>query len=104
MEGALNKLQGAGMQALVLDLRWNPGGLLDQAVEVCEKFLPRDQLVVSTEGRNPGQNNVRRAGGHGDELVTRDGAPMPIVVLVNPWSAKRVGNRRRLPARPAAGD
>ena len=42
------------MQALILDLRWNPGGLLDQAVDVCEKFLPRGQLVVSTEGRNPG--------------------------------------------------
>src|SRR5262249_41513991 len=52
LEVALKKLQGQGMQALVLDLRWNPGGLLDQAVEVCQKFLPRGQLVVSTEGRS----------------------------------------------------
>jgi carboxyl-terminal processing protease len=87
LETALKKLKGQGMQALILDLRWNPGGLLDQAVDVCEKFLPRSQLVVSTEGRNPGQNSVRRAGGHGDELVKRDGSALPMVVLVNPWSA-----------------
>jgi carboxyl-terminal processing protease len=52
LEVALNKLKEQGMQALIIDLRWNPGGLLDQAVEVCEKFLPRGQLIVSTEGRN----------------------------------------------------
>ena len=57
-----------GMKALVLDLRWNPGGLLDEAVKVCQKFLPRGQLVVSTEGRDPAQNIVRRAEGRGDEL------------------------------------
>ena len=43
------------MKALILDLRWNPGGLLDEAVDVCEKFLPRGQLVVTTEGRDPGR-------------------------------------------------
>ena len=32
------------MKALILDLRWNPGGLLDEAVDVCQKFLPRGQL------------------------------------------------------------
>jgi carboxyl-terminal processing protease len=63
-------------------LRWNPGGLLEQAVEVCEKFLPRGQLVVTTEGRNRAQNSERRAMGHGDELRN-----MPIVVLVNLSSA-----------------
>lgn len=87
LEAALKKLKAQGMEALILDLRWNPGGLLDQAVDVCEKFLPRGQLIVSTEGRNPAQNSVRRAAGRGDELVTRDGTPMPIVVLVNLGSA-----------------
>ena len=82
LEVALNKLKDQGMQALVLDLRWNPGGLLDQAVEVCEKFLPRGQLIVSTEGRNSAQNSKHRASGHGDELHG-----MPIVVLVNLGSA-----------------
>src|SRR5689334_13368305 len=70
------------MQALILDLRWNPGGLLEQAVDVCEKFLPRGQLVVTTEGRNAGQNSSRYASGHGDELKG-----VPIVVLVNLGSA-----------------
>src|SRR5262245_27241742 len=80
LEVALKKLKAQGMQALVLDLRWNPGGLLDQAVEVCQKFLPRNQLVVSTEGRNTNQRFPAR--GRGDELEN-----MPVVVLVNMGSA-----------------
>jgi carboxyl-terminal processing protease len=70
------------MKGLVLDLRWNPGGLLDQAVEVCEKFLPRGQLIVSTEGRNIAQNTARRSTGRGDEIKG-----IPMVVLVNFGSA-----------------
>jgi len=79
---ALKKLKAKGMEALVLDLRGNPGGLLDQAVEVCEKFLPRGQLVVSTEGRNPGKSTVRSVTG-------RSGAyrDLPVAVLVNLGSA-----------------
>jgi carboxyl-terminal processing protease len=82
LEAALNKLKDQGMQALVLDLRWNPGGLLEQAVDVCEKFLPRGSLVVTTEGRNAGQNSVRKAKGRGDEIKN-----MHMVVLVNLGSA-----------------
>ena len=82
LEKALKKLKGQGMEALIIDLRWNPGGLLDQAVEVCQKFLPSGTQVVSTEGRTPGQNSVRYARGHGDELNG-----MPIVILVNENSA-----------------
>jgi carboxyl-terminal processing protease len=82
LEAALNKLNAQGLKALILDLRWNGGGLLDQAVEVCGKFLPRGQLVVTTEGRDSSQNAIRRAGGHGDELKG-----MPVVVLVNLGSA-----------------
>jgi carboxyl-terminal processing protease len=82
LETALNKLKQQGMKALILDLRWNPGGLLDEAVEVCSEFLPRGQLVVTTEGRDPGQNTIRRAEGHGNALKG-----MPIVVLVNLGSA-----------------
>ena len=82
LEAAIKKLKAQGMQALVLDLRWNPGGLLEQAVDVCEKFLPRGSLVVTTEGRNPSQNQVRKARGRGDELNG-----MPMVVLVNLGSA-----------------
>jgi carboxyl-terminal processing protease len=82
LETALNRLKEQGMQALVLDLRWNPGGLLEQAVDVCEKFLPRNSLVVTTEGRNPSQNSVHKARGRGDEIKN-----MPMVVLVNLGSA-----------------
>ena len=82
LEAAIRKLKDQGMQALVLDLRWNPGGLLEQAVDVCEKFLPRGDLVVTTEGRNPSQNSVRKARGRGDEIKN-----LPMVVLVNLGSA-----------------
>ncbi len=82
LEIAIKKLKSEGMQGLILDLRWNPGGLLDQAVDVCEKFLPRGNLVVTTEGPNASQNSVRKAAGRGDELHN-----MPIVVLVNLGSA-----------------
>lgn len=80
LSAALKKLKAQGMQALVLDLRDNPGGLLEQAVEVCEKFLPRGQLVVSTEGRSSIQKFPAR--GRGDELKG-----LPIVALVNVGSA-----------------
>ncbi|MDI9372774.1 MAG: S41 family peptidase [Verrucomicrobiota bacterium] len=82
LEGAIKKLKAQGLQGLVLDLRWNPGGLLEQAVDVCERFLPRGNLVVTTEGRNPTQNSVRKARGRGDEL-----SGLPMVVLVNLGSA-----------------
>jgi carboxyl-terminal processing protease len=82
LEAALDTLKAQGMKALILDLRFNPGGLLDEAVDVCGKFLPRGQLVVSTEGRDPAQNSIRRAAGRGDELKGK-----PIVILVNLGSA-----------------
>ncbi|MBI3849675.1 MAG: S41 family peptidase [Verrucomicrobia bacterium] len=82
LEVALKKLQSQGMESLMLDLRGNPGGLLDQAVAVCEKFLPRGELVVTTEGRNAAQTSKRHASGKGDELHN-----MPMVILVNYGSA-----------------
>jgi carboxyl-terminal processing protease len=78
LAAALDKLKARGLKALILDLRWNPGGLLDQAVDVCGKFLPRGQLVVTTEGRDPNLGSVHRVTGRGDEVNG-----MPMVVLVN---------------------
>jgi len=78
---ALRKLKDHGMKALVMDLRGNPGGLLDQAVEVCEKFLPRGELVVTTEGREGKQKSEYRARG-GDKL-----SQLPLAILVNGGSA-----------------
>src|ERR1039457_6148694 len=80
LETGLQKLKGQGMKALIIDLRGNGGGLLDQAVEVCQKFLPVGQLVVSTEGRHTLEKYFAR--GSGDELKN-----MPVVVLVNLGSA-----------------
>ena len=80
LEGALQKLKRQGMQALILDLRWNPGGLLDEAVAVCQKFLPHGQLVVSTEGRTLLEKYYAK--GTGDELKG-----MPMVILANLGSA-----------------
>jgi carboxyl-terminal processing protease len=82
LNAAIKRLKSQGMQSLVLDLRWNPGGLLEQAVDVCEKFLPRGELIVTTEGRNPAQNVVRRSNGRGDMIQG-----LPMVVLVNMGSA-----------------
>jgi carboxyl-terminal processing protease len=87
LDTALKKLKAQGVQGLVLDLRGNPGGLLEQAVDVCEKFLPRGKLVVTTEGRTAAQNSRRLAMGRGDQLTHKDGTPMPMVILVNLGSA-----------------
>jgi len=81
LEEALRKMEAQGMKALVLDLRSNPGGLLDQAVKVCEKFLPRSALVVSTEGRDSAQKAEYRSTGRATH------PKMPMVVLVNSGSA-----------------
>lgn len=81
LETALKKLKGQSMKALIMDLRGNPGGLLEQAGEVCEKFVDRGQLIVSTEGRNANERTEYRAKGTGRPLG------LPMVVLVNVGSA-----------------
>src|ERR1044071_4794849 len=65
LDDALRKLDKQGVRALVLDLRNNPGGLLDQAAKVCEKFLPKNQLIVSTEGRHSDERSEYRSSGRG---------------------------------------
>ncbi len=81
LDKALKKLESAGMQGLIIDLRDNPGGLLDQAFKVCEKFLPSRTLVVSTESRDPSERREYRSSG-------RDQHPnLPLVLLVNGGSA-----------------
>ncbi len=81
MRQAIDSLRSAGMKGLVLDLRFNPGGLLDQGVGVAELFLKRGQAVSETRSRVPGQSSSYRA----EENDRYPG--MPIVVLVNPYTA-----------------
>jgi carboxyl-terminal processing protease len=79
---ALDRLQKQGMQALILDLRNNPGGLLSSAVDVCAQFVPRNTKVVSTQGRVTSQERVYSTSG-----ASKERPRFPMVVLVNEGSA-----------------
>ncbi|MCK4590506.1 MAG: hypothetical protein KAT86_02030, partial [Candidatus Latescibacteria bacterium] len=78
----LKRLKQNGMKSLILDLRGNAGGLLTQAVAVADKFLEKESLIVSTKGRDKGQNNNYYS--NHDPVIPVD---MPMVVLVNKASA-----------------
>jgi carboxyl-terminal processing protease len=80
---ALRRLKKAGMKSLVLDLRSNPGGLLDQAVSVCENFIPRGKLILTTEGRRESQVSSYHSRGSDRNKYT----DIKIAVLVNGGSA-----------------
>ncbi len=56
MQQALRELKNRGMKGLVLDLRGNPGGLLEAAIEVTENFVAKDQVIVTTKGRIKSSN------------------------------------------------
>lgn len=79
---ALDDLQKQGMQALILDLRNNPGGLLNSAVDVCAQFLPPNTKVVSTQGRTASQERDYTTSG-----VKKERPQFPMAVLVNEGSA-----------------
>ncbi|UTW55823.1 S41 family peptidase [Kordiimonas sp. SCSIO 12610] len=83
VEDAVRKIReeaGPALDGLIIDLRNNPGGLLDEAIRVSDAFLDRGE-IVSTRGRRR-ENNNRWYATHGDLM---DG--LPIVVLVNAYSA-----------------
>jgi carboxyl-terminal processing protease len=79
---ALEGLEKKGMQGLILDLRGNPGGLLEAAIEVAAHFLPAGSLVVSTEGRVSSQSKSYRTPANSTPR-----ANYPIALLVNGGSA-----------------
>ncbi len=80
MDAAIQDLLKKGMKCLVLDLRFNPGGLLNVAVDMADKFLERG-VIVSTKGRDKTQNYVYQAHKKGTY------PNFPLVVLVNNGSA-----------------
>lgn len=79
---ALDEMQARGMEALVLDLRFNPGGLLNSARDVCAQFLDPGEMVVYTEGRVPSQKRVFRTASNYEPRKK-----FPMVVLINNGSA-----------------
>ena len=81
LQDAVDKLQDQGMQKLILDLRMNPGGLLDAAVGVSDHFLDKGQMIVYTKGRTADSAQDYVAPGKHTKVE------VPVVVLVNRGSA-----------------
>ena len=81
LDQALDGLEHDGIQGLVIDLRNNPGGLLDSAVDVAGKFVPPNTVIVSTKGRVADETQDFRA------RVQRQHPDYPIVLLINGYSA-----------------
>lgn len=82
IKNALKRLkEEKPIESIVLDLRGNPGGLLDVAVEVCNKFLKKDLLIVSTKGRDP--NSEKKYFAKEEPIVPNE----KLVVLINENSA-----------------
>ena len=78
---AISDLQKQGMKSLILDLRGNPGGILEQAIAVMSRFIPSNKTVVSVKGRANYTNTreLRTSGSGGDNF--------PLVVMINGGSA-----------------
>ncbi|HEY8182643.1 MAG TPA: S41 family peptidase [Thermoanaerobaculia bacterium] len=81
LDDAIERLRGEGMQRLVLDLRGNPGGLLDAAVGVADHFLDKGQMIVYTKGRTTDSAQDYTAPGKHQKIE------IPLVILVNRGSA-----------------
>ncbi|HEY8562960.1 MAG TPA: S41 family peptidase [Pyrinomonadaceae bacterium] len=81
LDAAIAELKRKGMRSLVLDLRNNPGGLLQQAIKVVSRFVPEDKTAVSVKGRT--------RGGKMTDLTTDGGKieDVPLVVMINGGSA-----------------
>lgn len=77
---ALDRLHAKGMNALVLDLRNNPGGFLDQAIHVAEVFLRSGQLILTQKGRNGFRDNTYESRNNVPDMT-------PLVILINESTA-----------------
>ncbi len=77
----LKRNDAKDFEGIVFDLRNNPGGLLQEAIEVCETFLQKGQLIVETRGRTKGSNRP-----YSSQKLNTDNS-FPLVVLLNPQSA-----------------
>lgn len=82
LKKALNELTQSNMKYLILDLRNNPGGLLDVAVEVSKEFLSGNKMIVYTKGRKPGLYKEYKT-----EPNNTPSVKVPMAVLINRGSA-----------------
>ncbi len=82
LHSKLKDLDASNLSGLILDLRDNPGGLLNQAIEVADFFLPQNDMVVSTKGRAEGSARSYRV-----RSVENEKVKVPLVVLINRHSA-----------------
>ena len=89
LKRALHDLAGKGMRRLVLDIRGNPGGPLDQAIKVANEFLPRGKMIVYTRGRISNSDQDYRATEDSEftDVPDRDDR--------EPQQRERVGDRHR---------
>jgi carboxyl-terminal processing protease len=78
---ALEQLKREGAEKIVLDLRGNPGGLLNEAVNICNLFVPRNEIIVTTKSKIEKHNNTYKTS---KEPVD---STIPLVILVNGRSA-----------------
>lgn len=78
---AFEQLKNEGIERLVLDLRDNPGGLLNEAVNICNFFVPKDEVIVTTKSRIEKHNNTHK--------TTREpiDTQIPLAIIVNGKSA-----------------
>ncbi len=81
LRAAIDELRSAGMESLILDLRTNPGGLLDQGVSVSDLFLDEGDAIVETRTRDPEDNQIFQA------RTSKEYPGLELVVLVDEYSA-----------------
>ncbi len=79
---AVKKLKDQGADSLIIDLRNNPGGLLNVAIKICEDFLPFGKTIVSTKGRHASQDSLAKSNNINGAFLK-----MPMAILINEGSA-----------------
>ncbi len=81
VENALVRLKNEGATKIILDVRGNPGGILQEAVAICNLFLPKNKIVVETKGKTPQWNTVYKT------IYRPIDVNIPLVVLTSSGSA-----------------